>query len=70
MTTKLKRPSTTSTAVPETGKAEIVNEELYSMSPPEEFPGRTAGKIYRTQLGMHTKRSWSGYAFPQRWASR
>jgi Uma2 family endonuclease len=50
-------------AVPEHGKAEIVNGELVRMSPTGAKPGRAGGKIYAS-LNRHEEEQGGGYAFP------
>ena len=50
-------------ALPENGKAEIVNGEIVRMSPTGGKPGRTGGKIY-IRLDEYERQTGRGYAFP------
>jgi Uma2 family endonuclease len=50
-------------AVPEDGKAELVNGEVVEMPPTGGVPGRVGGKIYLS-LDGYEQRTKAGYAFP------
>jgi Uma2 family endonuclease len=50
-------------AVPEHGKAELVNGELILMSPAGGLPGYAGGEIFAS-LRDYARKSGSGYAFP------
>jgi len=49
--------------LPETGKAEIVDGEIVSMSPTGGKPGRAGGRIY-IRLDEYERQTGLGYAFP------
>ena len=50
-------------AVPDNGKAELVNGELVLLMPTGGVPSRTSGKIYRS-LDDYEQQTGRGYAFP------
>lgn len=50
-------------AVPDNGKAELVNGELVTFMPTGGVPSRASGKIYRS-LDDYEQQTGSGYAFP------
>jgi Uma2 family endonuclease len=50
-------------AVPDNGKAELINGELVHMSPTGARPGRASGKIYAS-LVVYEEKHGGGYAIP------
>lgn len=63
MTIKLRATLDDLYAIPENGKAELVDGELLIMSPTGSIPGRAAGKIYAS-LNRHEEEVGGGYAYP------
>ena len=63
MTTKTPATLDDLYAVPENGKAEIVNGELVAMAPTGFLPGRAGGEIY-SSLRAYERRMKNGYAIP------